>query len=46
MLTRTSKTMLLRWLHAQFPDVLILPDAQFEEAITKPSSHSDDIVTK
>jgi hypothetical protein len=36
--------MLLRWLRARFPDAPIPPDAQ--EAITKSSWHSHDIVTE
>ncbi|KAF8502275.1 peroxisome targeting signal receptor [Russula emetica] len=41
---RASHSMLLRWLRARFPDASTPPDAQ--EAITKSSWHSHDIVTE
>lgn len=36
--------MLLRWLHARFPDTPIPPEVQ--EAVTKSAWHSHDVVTE
>jgi len=43
-LDRASHTMLLRWLHARFPDASIPPEAQ--NSLTSSSWHSHDVVTE